>query len=207
MTFLGEHNDTYETVIFGTLAGVCFLLALIQVKFLQKLKSLSVRTLPLLTLIVCFENAVSGAGDSISGNSAFAKFSVVLISTILPLFLVVLFELPFRLHEARSAHFMCIPFEQGEVMAQSIALISLYSVRTIAVGLFVVNLLVNLDLLHDENSRAGLGGYANAEDEIGSTHFWLSIVPSMVLAALSLFISILMQRYVACTTNTTIRSE
>lgn len=195
MTFLGEKNALYETVIFSILSAVSFFIMLIQVLYLQKLKSLSVRVLPLLTLLVSYENACSAAGDAMSTNSIFAKFSVIVIAIILPLFFVVLFELPFRLHEARSAHFMCIPFEQGEVMSSSIALASLVSVRVFAFGIFVVNALVNLDLLEDENSRAGLGGYANAQEELESVHFWLSIVPSVVLALLSLFISVLMQRY------------
>mmetsp|Transcript_571 Transcript_571/g.998 ORF Transcript_571/g.998 Transcript_571/m.998 type:complete len:402 (-) Transcript_571:330-1535(-) len=195
MTFLGEKNDLYETVIFSILAAVSFVIMLIQVLYLQKLKSLSVRVLPLLTLLVSYENACSAAGDAMSSDSIFANFSVIVIATILPLFFVVLFELPFRLHEARSAHFMCIPFEQGEVMYRSIALASLVSVRVFALGIFVVNALVNLDLLKDENSRAGLGGYANAKEELESVHFWLSIVPSVVLALLALFISVLMQRY------------
>lgn len=195
MTFLGEKNSDYETAIFITLSVISFFLIILQVLFLQKLKSLSVRMLPLLTLLVCFENACSAAGDKISSDSIFADFSVVLISAILPFFLIVLFELPFRLHEARSAHFMCIPFEQGEGLSRFIASASLNFMRCTAVALFVINMLVNLDLLHDENSRAGLGGYANADEEIESTHFWLSLVPSMVIAALSLFISVLMQRY------------
>jgi hypothetical protein len=194
MTFLGEKNELYETVIFGILTGVTFAIMLVQVIYLQKLKSLSVRVLPLLTVLVSYENACSGAGDSIDGNSIFSKFSVIVIAAILPLFFVVLFELPFRLHEARSAHFMCIPFEQGEVMAGTIATVSLVTVRVFAVGVFVINALVNLDLLNDENNRAGLGGYANAKEELESVHFWLSIVPSLALSVLALFISVLMQR-------------
>ena len=194
MTFLGEENKLYETIIFIILSGICFLLVLIQVIYLQKLKGNSVRMLPVLTLAICYESACNGAGDTMSNDSGFAKFSVSVLAIILPMFIVILFELPFRLHEARSAHFMCIPFEQGEALSNTIASISLYSVRTVALGIFVVNLLVNLDLLHDENNRAGLGGYATAENELNSVHFWLSIVPSMVLAALSLYISILMQR-------------
>lgn len=196
MTFLGEQNETYETVIFSICAGVAFLLFLFQIIYLQKLKSLSVRLLPLLTLAICYENGCSATGDIMSEKSAFTKFSVIIIAAILPLFIIVLFELPFRLHEARSAHFMCIPFEQGVGQSQTIAYGSLYFVRIVAVGLFVVNVLVYLDLLHDENSRAGLGGYANIDEETESTHFWLSVIPSMVMAALALFISILMQRYV-----------
>jgi ABC-type Fe3+ transport system permease subunit len=89
---------------------------------------------------------------------------------------------------------MCIPFEQGEVMAGTIATVSLVTVRVFAVGVFVINALVNLDLLNDENNRAGLGGYANAKEELESVHFWLSIVPSLALSVLALFISVLMQR-------------
>lgn len=196
MTFLGEKNALHETIIFSILSAVSFFIMLIQIFYLQKLKSLSVRVLPLLTLLVSYENACSAAGDVMSSNSIFAKFSVIVIAIILPLFFVVLFELPFRLHEARSAHFMCIPFEQGEVMSGSIALASLVSVRVFAFGIFVVNALVNLDLLEDENSQAGLAGYANAQEELESVHFWLSIVPSVALALLALFISVLMQRYV-----------
>lgn len=194
MTFLGQHNDTYETVLFGICSGVSFILFLFQIIYLQKLKSLSVRLLPILTLLICYENACGGAGDAMSDSSAFSQFSVIVIASILPLFIIVLFELPFRLHEARGAHFMCIPFEQGEAQVATIAIASLYGIRALALGLFVVNILVNLNLLQHENSRAGLGGYANIDDEIKSTHFWLSVIPSMVMAALSLFISILMQR-------------
>jgi len=112
----------------------------------------------------------------------------------LPLFFLVIFELPFRLHEARSAHFMCIPFEQGEELAGAIAFMSLYAVRVFSLGLFVINVLVNLTLLNDESGDVGVAGYASLHNE-NSIHFWLSLVPSMALSALALFVSILMQRY------------
>jgi hypothetical protein len=72
--------------------------------------------LPLLSFCLCFENVLLFRGDSIEKHSALTDAGHVFQALQIPLFIIIIYELPFRLHEARLAHFCCIPFDQGKYM-------------------------------------------------------------------------------------------
>jgi len=144
---------------------------------------------------MCFENCVLAIGDRISERSVLAKFVFVAQALILPGLILAVFEIPFRLHQSRTAHFLCIPFEQGELMSGYIASISLWCVRIYAIGIFAVNILVNFDLLHDEDKDAGIAGYETLGESTKSVHLWLALLPSLLLSAFAILIAIVMQRY------------
>ena len=59
-------------------------------------------------MFMCYQNILLASEKS---TEAAIQTGLVFRSLIVPLFFVIAFELPFRLHEARSVHFCCIPFE------------------------------------------------------------------------------------------------
>ena len=71
--------------------------------FLSKLHILPAYALPLLSFCLAFINISLYFGESIEVKSHMANTLNLFQSLIVPLFVLVLFELTFRLHEARSA--------------------------------------------------------------------------------------------------------
>src|SRR4051812_32035699 len=114
MAIVGNELDQFEYIIFIiiiVLSGICFLY---QVMFLQKTKISPALLLPLLSFCICYENIVLIFGDSVNSESKTAYFAYIFHSFQIPLFILILFETSYRLHEVRSAHFFCLPFDQGQ---------------------------------------------------------------------------------------------
>jgi hypothetical protein len=184
-------------MIFAVISGS---LCIIQLLFLQKLNILSVYLQPLLSFCMTYENVALYLGSSISSKSAAANAGNFFHSLEIPLFIIVLYEVSFRLHEARSAQFLyCIRFDQGKSAMQWVAPISLWIVRLIATGLFVINILVDFDVLRKQYSspEAGRGGYYSLGVRNNSTKLtlWLALIPPIVLSAAGLLIGISLYRY------------
>jgi hypothetical protein len=95
-------------------AVIAALLFCVQIICLQKLRAIPVYMLPLLSFCIVYENVVLYCGGDISATSSIAYSAYFFLSLQIPLFVIILFELTFRLHEARSTKFCCIPFDQSE---------------------------------------------------------------------------------------------
>lgn len=172
-------NSSQVRVLFVIFAISAAGMAIVQLIFLQKMRLLPVMLLPSLSFFLCFENCVLSSTKIASLHSSLENILVVFHALQLPLFVVISYEVTHRLHEARLAHFCCIPFDQGSDFTNSPALASLWFVRAIASGLFVMYILgiYAFDCL----TEPSYGGYASLVDNIGSTRLWLTLLPSIVL--------------------------
>jgi hypothetical protein len=189
MTFLGYESLYYERVLFMGFAVASAILFTMQILYFQELKIIPVHLLPLLSFSMCFENLCLFRQNDLSVHSDAAQAAYFFQALIVPLFIVIVFEVPFRLHEARLAHFGCIPFEQGTDMPHFAATAALWMVRLFAVGLFIMNIIVNYNFVPDQQELAGRGGYRSLAHHHRSLQLWLALIPPMVLSALSLLMS------------------
>ena len=191
----------FSNVLFLAFSCVGLLLFFVQVFHLQQLRLVPVYLLPLLTFCITYENAVMyyscnvGVGTgSVDGPTVGAGY--VFMALIPPLFISILYELSFRLHEARQAHFFCLPMEQGDDFSATPGTTLLWLVRLVAAGLFIMSIFVNFSLVsHDDAPHAGSGGYAYLAQHSASLAAWLSLIPPIVLSFASLFIGLSVHRY------------
>lgn len=197
MTFFGGETEYYERILFMAFAIIAGILCGMQLIFYQELKLVPVYLLPFLSFCICFENIALYRQENIGENSSLATAAKVFHAFIMPLFVLLVYEVPFRLHETRLAHFGCIPFEQGSDMPDFIALFFLWFERAIAAGLFVMGIVVNFNLLpEDEDSEySGVGGYMTLAKHPRSLHLWLSLIPPMFLSAMAIYICVVLYKY------------
>lgn len=195
MTFVGDHNEPFETGLYISFAIISGLLFFLQIYYLQKLRMLPVYLLPAISVCICWENSLLAGGDRTEPSWRISQFVTAIQALILPFHVIVIFEMPFRLHQARTAHFLCIPFEQGEFISGFISKVCLWSVRIIAVGLLVINLLVNFKLPHGQSDMAGKIGFVKFNDIGDTIHMWLALLPPLLLSLEATIISVVMQRF------------
>jgi hypothetical protein len=201
MAFYGHPTELYAAVLYMIFAVITGVLCLIQLVFLQKLNIWSVYWLPLLSFCMCYENVLLYLGDHISRHSSVAYAGNVFHALQIPIFVIVLYEVSYRLHEARSAQFLYyIRFDLGGSATELTALLSLWIVRTIAAGLFVMTLITDFFIL-PKNHRSkvtGAGGYYafSRDDNEHSVSLWLNLIPPIVLTVAGITIGISLYRFV-----------
>ena len=190
MTFFGNETEYFERILFVCFAVICAILCILQIVFFQELKIIAVYLLPFLSFCLCFENIALYRQENIGEDGTVATAAKVFHSCIIPIFVLEVYEIPFRLHEIRLAHFGFIPFEQGEDMPKFISHLVLFCERLLVAGLFVLNIVVNFDLLDsaDKSDFSGVGGYKTLAEHSRSLHLWLSLIPSMILSAIGIYI-------------------
>lgn len=187
----------WAQILYVAFAVVASLLFFVQILFLQQLSLVPVMLLPFLTFCVAFENAVmyySCVSPSLGADVIGTAF--VANALIAPLFVVILYEICFGLHEARSAHFFCFPMEQGDDISNAPALTSVWLLRCVAAGLVVMGILVNFSIVkHSQAPKTGSGGFAYLAEHANSLSVWLSLIPPIALSYMALVISIAIHRY------------
>jgi hypothetical protein len=199
MTFLGQQNEPFETGLFISFAVISGVLFFIQIISLQKLRMLPVYLLPALSACICFENSLLAGGGRTEPSWRLSQFVTAIQALIIPFHVLIIFEMPFRLHQARTAHFLCIPFEQGDLISGTIAKVSLWLVRVFALGLLVITILVNFKLPHATIEEAGEVGFVYFNEIDDEIHMWLALLPPLFLSVEAVVLSIVMQRsYLPC---------
>jgi hypothetical protein len=193
MTIVGHDNESFETALYICWAAISGLLFFVQVIYLQQLRMIPVYLLPIVSACICFENSLLAGGRRSEPDWRISQFVNAIEALILPFLVLIIFEMPFRLHQARTAHFLCIPFEQGEYMSKDIGNISLWSMRLISVGLFVIKILVNFNLIngHGDDTRVGFVAFGDYNHNIQR---WMSLLPTLFLSFESVSLSLVMQR-------------
>ena len=201
MAFYGHPTELDAAVLYMIFAVITGVLCLIQLIFLQRLNIWSVYWLPLLSFCMCYENVLLYLGDHISRHSSVAYAGNVFHALQIPIFIIVLYEVSYRLHEARSAQFLYyIRFDLGGSTTDLTALLSLWIVRTIAAGLFVMTLITDFSMLR-RNHRSkvtGAAGYYtfSRDDNEHSVSLWLNLIPPIVLTVAGITIGISLYRCV-----------
>lgn len=189
MGYIGYHQETYAVALFSIFAGIAFILFVYQACYLQRMRTLPVILFPVLSVSFCVDNILMALGKGISSHGAAANVGYFFHSLIVPISVIVLYEIPYRLHEVRLIHFFCFPFDQGEDKKHFPAKISLWVMRTIALGLFVLNIIVNYRLEHDvidEDDLAGRSGFITLAKYPNDGELWLALVPSIFLSILAI---------------------
>lgn len=194
MTFVGKENEPFETGLYIAFASIAGILFFIQIIYLQKLRMLPVYILPALSACICWENALLAGGNRTDPSWRISQFVTAIQALIIPFNVIIIFEMPFRLHQARTAHFLCIPFEQGEVISRFIAKVSLWSVRVFALGLLAVTIIVNFKIPHAATNEAGKVGFVYFNEIGDEIHIWLALLPPLILSVEAVVLSIVMQR-------------
>lgn len=197
MTFVGNENEPFETGLYIAFASIAGILFFIQIIYLQKLRMLPVYILPALSACICWENALLAGGSRSDPSWRISQFVTAIQALIIPFNVIIIFEMPFRLHQARTAHFLCIPFEQGEVISRFIAKVSLWSVRVFALGLLVITIIVNFKIPQAATNNAGNIGFVYFNEIHDEIHMWLALLPPLILSVEAVVLSIVMQRYLA----------
>lgn len=199
MTFLGDPNaDNYPfQILFMGYAVIASMLFFLQIIFLQKLAIFPVYILPFLSCFIAYENVVLYMGSSIETMSNVANAAYVFHSLQIPMFISIIFELAYSLHEARSARFCCIPFDQGEDVPKCISLVVLWTIRLICLGLFIMNILVDFNFASEPSSKlyAGRGGYATLAEHSSMIPLWLALIPPMTLSVIGSYVALVIYRF------------
>jgi hypothetical protein len=195
MTFIGQPNEPFETGLYIAFAAIAGILFFVQIVFLQKLRMLPVYILPALSACICFENALLAGGGRSDPAWRISQFVTAIQALIIPFNVIIIFEMPFRLHQARTAHFLCIPFEQGPIISGLIAKLSLWVVRLFALGLLVINIIVNFKIPHAASNTAGKVGFVYFDEIDDEIHVWLGLLPPLILSVEAVVLSIVMQRF------------
>lgn len=187
----------FGDVLYVAFAVIALLLGIYQIIYLQGLKLLPIYLMPFLSFLLLFDNCVmyySCNGGNIDSNTISTAY--VLNALTDPFFIVILYELCFRLHEARAVHFLCFPFEQGDDVSQIPAVCSVWLVRLVAIGLFIVNIFVNFSIIsHDDVPYTGSGGYLYLVEHSDSLVVWLSLIAPIALSFVALAMGLTVHRY------------
>src|SRR4051794_4134146 len=110
--FFGEDNAEYETALFICCAVVSALCLWPAVGYCRRLPGMTATWLvPLLSVLMCYENIVLALGDVIDNHSPAALLANTTHALVMPLFLVALFEMAYYVHKARSVKFCGIVFD------------------------------------------------------------------------------------------------
>lgn len=178
----------------------------------------SVRVLfPVTLIILALENAALAASGAIYDrhidedgyenfdSNLFIKVVFVLQSFIVPILLIVVFEITYLVHKRRSVNFCCMYFDEG-VRVKNTAFMSCMlrnSIRTLAMFLVVLGLVTNFDIIQTGVDRvdrlAGRAGWwvlgYEDLDWDGKIYVLLSLIPTAVLTLVSFYLSIMLWRY------------
>lgn len=198
MNAYGRIDSTnYGRIVFIVFAVISAILGSISVLFLQRLNILPVYLLPLLCFFICYENTVLSLADKISATSNVADAGNVFHSLTIPLFVIILHETSFRLYQSRSFQFCCIRFDQNNTSSINYsAIVLLWSIRIISVGLFVMNILADFNLVPEsENcSSAKVAGYAAFITYPDCGALILTLIPPIFLAFIGISIGMILIR-------------
>ena len=175
----------------------CLLLVL-QLWKLRRLKLMSsLVCLPLLTVSVAYENFllyISCTTDEISAGAVGTGY--VFQAMIIPLMMIVLHEVTYRLHEYRNVHFLWFPLEvDGE---NDGAEVILWINRLFAVTFFILGLAVAFEwwgLNNQDPLYVGSAGYAYLQGNTASAALWISLLPGLWLCIMALSVGSFLYKY------------
>jgi hypothetical protein len=195
-SYFGQANETWEEVVFIALAVVNAVAFLFAARFHRKDPSMLSMTLtPIICLMLLYEVIIQALGDSISSDSVAAGFGTVIEAAVSPLFLVTIFEMTYMVHKRRSVKFCGIVFDQGHrINTEPCSWFLRHFVRIVALGLFIWGIVVYFQLgSGTSDPTAGTGGFVDFHG--ASSQFVLTILPGVIMAAISLYLSVYMWKY------------
>eukprot|EP00752_Nemacystus_decipiens_P011149 g9905.t1 len=194
MGFFDQENTRLETVWFivlATLAASCLPLGTLMGR---RSPILAAKLVPVICLLLAYENIVLALSNMLSDDSALVQIGRTTRAAVIPLFLVVMFEVAYAVHKRRSVKFCGIVFDQGHRRGvEPCSWVLRNFVRIVAMLLFVVGILVNYDIAVGNDRKAGGTGLVETED--ASAHLLLALLPTTGMAAMALYIAVYMWKY------------
>lgn len=197
MTFIGDETAPYEAAIFAVLASLSFVNLCADIYFVSSGTAVQIgglsTSVPLCACLI-IENVVLALGETVDEDSGAAGFAKVVHAFIIPLFLVLFFEVAYTVHKRRSVNFCGITFDEGHRRSFTVASFFVrHSTHFIAVLLIVVNLIVNFNVPKNESGRAGRAGYHELDES--EDHLIFGIIPSVVLSLYVIYFTVVLWRY------------
>lgn len=191
MAIIGHGINHNERILFIVLAIVAAILCVVQFRLIYSMKLLTVILLPFISFCICFENVVMSYGSDINQSSLTAVFGNIFQSFEIPLMIIVLYETSYRLFEIRTAHFICIAFDQGSDISKILANSTIWLVRIVACGLYIMNMFVDF-----RREPTGRGGYVYLDNNRNDhrKYIWLDLIPPIVLSFVAIIISLVTAR-------------
>lgn len=221
MTFIDNNSEPPSTVqiILYCILTVAFMAITYKIIFQTQTRRhyhrvITVRFLLPFGLICCvMENIALACSGVIIQNEAddhiLLKIIFVLQATQVPVFLLALFELTYKVHKKRSVHFCGMFFDEGRLGRYKAGVFSTpvksfvfrNLIRFLASLCCLLGFFANFDLLRDKDEKDTLAGRTGwwqllrSKDAIYSAHVLMSLIPTLVLVFCSFFLSIALWRY------------
>ncbi|CAM9287564.1 unnamed protein product [Ectocarpus fasciculatus] len=194
MGFFDQANTTLETVWFAVLAAVSLLCFPFGIWMGRRFTILAAKLVPVVCLLLAYENIVLALSNVLSDDSQFVQIGRTTRAAVIPLFLVVTFEVAYAVHKRRSVQFCGIVFDQGHRRGvEPCSWVLRNFVGIVSVLLFVVHILVNYDIGIGDDNKAGGTGLVETQD--ASLHLLLALLPTTGMTALALYIAVYMWKY------------
>ncbi len=194
MTFVGQHINEAQYAGYVAMAVISAMLLVVHCRYVRDMRILAVYILPCVAFFSCFELCVLAQGSDVKNDSVTAYICYVFQSLRIPLMVVVLYELTYRLFEIRTAHFICFPFDQGSDFSKTVGVCSIWLNRLMACGLFAINMVVVYDTA-DADDYASRGGYMYLSRNSHSLFAWLTLIPPIVLSIVAIVVGGAIARY------------
>ena len=131
-------------------------------------------------------------------ENLFLKAVFVLQTFEVPILLIVVFEITYLVHKRRSVNFCGLYFDEGVRVNNNVFMSFMLrnSIRTLALLLLIMGLIVNFNVLITEDPLAGRAGWWSlAAEDWDNIHLLLSLIPTAVLTLVSFYLSIMLWRY------------
>lgn len=212
-------SDLGLLIVFSVLSAIYFLVMLIVIRISSKCQAFyewnALRLLlPAVAAFLCLETAtlaVQASGTIVVSHPwAIAVFMVS--STIAPIIFLCSFVITFLAYRTRSMPFCCVyrgpgrqvttePWrDDDEEVLQPLVrpAVLVVAFRLFALGLLILNLIVNFDVVWTEENLAGRTGWATVvmDPTIPDlNHVILALVPMALVSLLCLYFSLLLWRY------------
>jgi hypothetical protein len=126
--YFGQPNKGYETGLFITCAvvsGLCLWPTLMLLWRMGMSATSSIIIVPILCVLLCYENIVLACGSTVGMNSAAVLAATATHALLVPLFLVSMFEMAYSVHKNRSVKFCGIVFDVSSTQTQSLCMLYL----------------------------------------------------------------------------------
>jgi hypothetical protein len=172
--------DLISRTLFIIFASFAFVLLALQLIFVKKMKIASVYLIGILSICICYENAVLASDISLSSNVPEVKLMRAVQALEVPLFILCLYETIYHLYEEKDIPLLCISLTNWSF---DVSYISLWVARLLALGILAVNLAISFNI-QDECAKCD-GGYVNVSNHAQRWKAWVILVPTMTLTLLT----------------------
>ncbi|TMW69472.1 hypothetical protein Poli38472_001628 [Pythium oligandrum] len=179
---------------FWIFAAVALVLFYFAMGYARKYRTVAAFVLPpFICFCLIFDNAVM-ATSGLNRDSSTVRAMLAFHSCVIPMILLVCYEVAYLVHKQKSVNFCGISFESGHrrmLGRNALSTCQRFFVWLIAIALLVIDLLASY---HWQNEPAEIKSVYALEGD-STTHAVFSVVPALVLVLLSLYIGLQLWNY------------